>query len=82
MRIFEYNNLPTVRNIVFVLNLCPCNRYSINYKAVTGIEGALHARAQYVKTAKYEGINKKCAQNDAYDEDNDANDIFYSRVTL
>ena len=48
---------------------------AIDNQSVAGAERLLHARASHAKAAKYKGIDKECANDDAHHKNYKATDI-------
>lgn len=80
--VFEYDDLPTRRNVAFVLELIPSNREAVDDNAVTGIERFFHAWPNDVVTSKYIRIDEKRSNKNANNEHDNAKDVFDAGVAL
>ena len=56
-RVFKDDDLTTLRYVAAVLEIRPGDRQAVDYEAISGVEGRLHAGATDIEGAEYIGVN-------------------------
>ena len=74
--VFKDDDLPTWRDVAFVLQLRPRYGEAINDETITCKERRLHTRPFDVEAAKYECIDKDRTDNHTDNKHNKATDVF------
>lgn len=81
-RVLEYDNLPSGGDVRLVLQLSPRDRQPVDNQAVTGVHRGFHAWTFNIEAAEDKRIDKKSAENNADNKDDDTKGIFKTLMAL